>query len=135
MNRVLAIDYGTKRCGIAVTDLLQMTAQPLDTVHPEKLFEFFKNYFDTEPVETLVVGLPVQKDGTPSKVETEIVGFIRKFKAQYPAINVIRVDERYTSKMASQSLITMGAKKNQRKQKELIDKLSATLILQTFLEK
>ena len=112
-----------------------MTAQPLDTVHPEKLFEFFKNYFDTEPVETLVVGLPVQKDGTPSKVETEIVGFIRKFKAQYPAINVVRVDERYTSKMASQSLITMGAKKNQRKQKELIDKLSATLILQTFLEK
>ena len=135
MNRVLAIDYGTKRCGIAVTDLLQMTAQPLDTVHPEKLFEFFKNYFDTEPVETLVVGLPVQKDGTPSKVETEIVGFIRKFKAQYPAINVVRVDERYTSKMASQSLITMGAKKNQRNQKELIDKLSATLILQTFLEK
>lgn len=135
MNRVLAIDYGTKRCGIAVTDLLQMTAQPLDTVHPEKLFEFFKNYFDTEPVETLVVGLPVQKDGTPSKVETEIVGFIRKFKVQYPAINVVRVDERYTSKMASQSLITMGAKKNQRKQKELIDKLSATLILQTFLEK
>jgi|TARA_B110000285_G_scaffold198846_1_gene231579 putative holliday junction resolvase len=135
LNRVLAIDYGTKRCGIAVTDLLQMTAQPLDTVHPEKLFEFFKNYFDTEPVETLVVGLPVQKDGTPSKVETEIVGFIRKFKAQYPAINVVRVDERYTSKMASQSLITMGAKKNQRKQKELIDKLSATLILQTFLEK
>ena len=135
MNRVLAIDYGTKRCGIAVTDLLQMTAQPLDTVHPEKLFEFFKNYFDTEPVETLVVGLPVQKDGTPSKVETEIVGFIRKFKAQYPAINVVRVDERYTSKMASKSLITMVAKKNQRKQKELIDKLSATLILQTFLEK
>ena len=79
--------------------------------------------------------MPVQKDGTPSKVETEIVGFIRKFKAQYPAINVVRVDERYTSKMASQSLITMGAKKNQRKQKELIDKLSATLILQTFLEK
>ncbi len=135
MSRILAIDYGTKRCGIAVTDNLKITANPLDTVHPEKLLEYLANYIQENEVEILVVGAPFRMSGEASKVETEIVGFIRKFKKQFPQIPVEREDERLTSKMASQTIASLGIPKNKRKDKSLVDKMSATLILQSFLNR
>lgn len=135
MPRIIAIDYGTKRCGIAVTDNLQITANPLDTLHPEQLFDFFTTYFQENEVSTLVVGAPFRMSGEASKVESEIVGFIRKFKKQYPEIQVEREDERFTSKMASQTIASLGIPKNKRKDKSLVDKMSATLILQSFLNR
>ena len=135
MPRIFAIDYGTKRCGLAVTDNLKITANPLDTVHPENLLEYLVNYFQENEVETLVVGAPFRLSGEASKVETEIVGFIRKFKKQFPQIPVEREDERLTSKMASQTIASLGIPKNKRKDKSLVDKMSATLILQSFLNR
>ena len=135
MPRIIAIDYGTKRCGLAVTDNLKITSNPMDTVHPDDLLDYFAKYFAENEVETLVVGAPFRMSGEASKVESEIVGFIRKFKKQFPGIPVEREDERLTSKMASQTIASLGIPKNKRKVKSLVDKMSATLILQSFLNR
>ena len=132
--RIMAIDYGEKRCGIAVTDPLQTCAFGLDTVSTDMLMSFMKHYFDTENVSHLVVGEPKQRDNTPSAIESQIKVFITQVKHEFPLLKIARQDERYTSKIAKQSLIQSGAPKKVRQKKEVIDKLSATLILQGFLD-
>jgi len=133
MGRILAIDYGTKRTGIAVTDELQLIASGLTTVETPKLLSFLKDYFEKETVEKVLIGEPKQKDGTASDVEVYILKFITKLEKMTPEMPLVRVDERYTSKMAFQTMIDSGLKKKQRRNKALIDEISATIILQQYL--
>lgn len=133
MGRILALDYGTKRTGIAVTDPLQMIASGLTTIATPELIDFLVSYFSEEKVVTVLVGKPTQKDGTPSEVEGAILQFLKQFKARFPHMPIERVDERYTSKMAFQTMIDSGLKKKQRRNKSLIDEISATIILQEYL--
>mgnify|MGYP001058953167 CR=1 FL=1 len=133
MKRLLAIDYGTKRCGIAVTDILQISVNPLSVVHPTELLSFLEAYIAKEPVELLIIGEPIRTDGSQGKIEPEIVGFIRKFQKQFPLIPIERQNEQGTSKMAVQTMIATGVKKKARAQKSAVDKVSAVLILQTYL--
>ena len=133
MARLLAIDYGTKRTGIAVTDELQLIASGLTTVPTEKLIPFLKKYFIDENVELVIVGEPKQKDGTHSKVEGEIKKFIQKFSELFSTIKIDRMDERFTSKIAFKIMIDSGLNKKQRQNKALIDEISATIILQDYL--
>ena len=134
MARIMAIDYGKKRCGVAVTDPLQTCAFGLDTFAPEKLISFIKSYTTLEKVSTLVVGEPKQRDNSPSEIESKIAVFLTKLKREFPTLDIVRYDERFTSKMAQQVLIQTGAPKKVRQKKEVIDKLSATLILQGYLD-
>jgi putative pre-16S rRNA nuclease len=133
MGRILAIDYGEKRTGIAVTDELQIIASGLTTVDTKELLQFLKNYTRTEKVELILIGEPKQMDYSPSESEALIRPFIVKLKKQLPEIPIQRVDERFTSKIAFQTMIDSGLKKQQRKNKALIDEISATLILQSYL--
>ena len=133
MARILSIDYGTKRIGIAVTDELQMIASGLTTVASHELFSFLKNYFSEEKVELVIIGDPKQKDGTHSNVEVDIQKFIQRFSERFPEMKTARMDERFTSKMAFQTMIDSGLKKKQRQNKALIDEISATIILQDYL--
>jgi putative holliday junction resolvase len=135
MPRILAIDYGTKRTGIAVTDQLQIIASGLTTVPTEDLFAFLKMYFSKENVSHVIIGEPKQMDGTPSESAAAINVFTQKFSAIYPAIKVIRMDERFTSKMAFQTMIDSGLKKQQRKNKALVDEIAATILLQDYLSR
>ncbi len=133
MARILAIDYGMKRTGIAVTDGLQIIASGLTTVNTKDLIPFLKEYVATESVELFLVGEPKQMDNTASESEVLIQPFMVKLEKQFPLIPIKRVDERFTSKMAFQTMIDSGLKKQQRKNKSLIDEISATLILQSYL--
>lgn len=133
MGRILAIDYGTKRTGIAVTDEMQIIASGLTTVNTNELLPFLKNYISTETVEKFVVGEPKQMDNTVSESEVFIQKFLEKLNKEIPSIPVERVDERFTSKMAFQTMIDSGLKKKQRQNKALVDEISATLILQSYL--
>ncbi|OEJ98831.1 Holliday junction DNA helicase RuvA [Flavivirga aquatica] len=133
MARILAIDFGTKRTGIAVTDELQIIASGLTTVNTKDLLAFLKDYVAKETVELFLVGEPKQMDNTASESEVHIISFINKLEKQFPNIPIQRVDERFTSKMAFQTMIDSGLKKNQRKNKALVDEISATLILQSYL--
>ncbi len=133
MGRVLAIDYGKKRTGIAVTDELQIIASGLTTVPTEELLAFLKTYLAKEEVELFLVGEPRQMDNTASESEKLILPFLERLKTNFPNIPVQRVDERFTSKMAFQTMIDSGLKKKQRQNKALIDEISATLILQSYL--
>jgi putative Holliday junction resolvase len=133
MARILAIDYGTKRTGIAITDELQIIASGLTTVNTKEIFSFLKAYISKEAVELFLVGEPKQMDNTASESEIFIVPFLKKLEAEFPNIPVKRIDERFTSKMAFQTMIDSGLKKNQRKNKALVDEISATLILQSYL--
>nr|WP_299384337.1 Holliday junction resolvase RuvX [Allomuricauda sp.] len=135
MARILALDYGKVRTGIAVTDELQLIASGLTTVATKDLLSFLKDYIATERVEKVVVGLPKQMDNTPSESEGLIQGFLKKFKAQFPTMPLDRQDERFTSKMAVQSMIQGGVKKKKRQDKALVDEISATLILQAYLNR
>ena len=134
MGRLLAIDYGTKRCGIAVTDPLQLIASGLTTVAADELLPFLTNYFNQEQVDLVVVGEPTRHDGTHSDVEANIREFISQFVLSFPTMRVERQDERFTSKMAFQTMIDGGMKKKQRRNKAMIDQISATIILQDFLQ-
>lgn len=134
MGQILAIDYGTARCGLAATDELQIIASGLGAVPTVELMTFLGKYFEENRVETVVVGLPVDLRGGISQVETDILKFIEKFTAQYPEITVRRFDERFTSKIASYFISQSGKNKKARQDKGLIDKVSATIILQNFLE-
>lgn len=133
MARILAIDYGMKRTGIAVTDELQIIASGLTTVSTKELIPFLKDYTNKEQVELFLVGEPKQMDNTASESEVLIQPFLVKLEKQFPNIPMLRVDERFTSKMAFQTMIDSGLKKNQRKNKALVDEISATLILQSYL--
>ena len=135
MARILSIDYGTKRTGIAVTDTLQIIATGLTTIHTQTLFTFLENYFKKEPVECVVIGNPKRLDNTPSDSAQHIVGFTRKLKEKYPQLKVEMLDERFTSVMSQQAMIAAGTTKKQRQNKETIDMLSAVLLLQNYLEK
>ncbi|WEK69431.1 MAG: Holliday junction resolvase RuvX [Candidatus Chryseobacterium colombiense] len=134
MGQILAIDYGKARCGIAATDDMQIIASGLDTVQTPVLIEFLKKYFNANRVDEVVVGLPVDLRGNISEVETDILKFIEVFQKEFPMIKVNRFDERFTSKMASFFISQSGKSKKQRQEKGLIDKVSATIILQNFLE-
>ena len=133
MGRILAIDYGSKRTGIAVTDEMQIIASGLTTVSTKSLLEFLKSYVSLETVDLIVVGLPKQMNNKLSKSEPLILKFIKILNNQFPDMPVERVDERFTSKIAFRSMITSGLNKNQRKNKSLVDEISATLILQSYL--
>ncbi|MCS3868233.1 putative Holliday junction resolvase [Chryseobacterium ginsenosidimutans] len=134
MGQILAIDYGKARCGIAATDDMQIIASGLDTILTPVLIEFLKKYFGENRVDEVVVGLPVDLKGNLSAVETDILKFIEIFQKEFPTIKVNRLDERFTSKMASFFISQSGKSKKQRQEKGLIDKVSATIILQNFLE-
>ncbi|WP_372800234.1 Holliday junction resolvase RuvX [Lutibacter sp.] len=134
MGRILAFDYGEKRTGLAVTDELQIIASGLTTVATKKIFSFLTDYLKNETVELFIVGEPKQLNSKESESEQFIKPFIQKLKTTFPKIPIKRVDERFTSKMAFQSIIDSGLKKKQRQNKALIDEISATLILQTYLQ-
>jgi putative Holliday junction resolvase len=134
MGRILAIDYGTKRVGIAVTDPLQMIANPLTTIHSKDVIQFLKDYTTKEEVDCFVIGEPRRMNYEASGPEKQIEAFIRTLKKQIPGIQIERVDERFTSKIAFQAMIDAGLKKKDRANKELVDMISAAVILQSYLE-
>lgn len=133
--RIMGIDYGTKRVGIAVTDPLQIIATGLTTVATEEAFSFIRQYFEEEEVECIVVGEPLHLDGSPSQITPQLQLFIAQLKKQFPTIAVETQDERFTSEEAKQIILKSGVNKKKRRDKSLIDKISAVLILQDFLEK
>lgn len=133
MSRIIAIDYGIKRTGIAVTDDFQIIASGLTTVASDAVLSFLDTYFKTENVSTVLVGEPKQMNGQPSESAVIIDNFITKFKNKFPNMPVLRVDERFTSKMAFQTMIDSGLNKKQRQNKALIDEIAATIMLQDFL--
>ena len=133
MSRIMAIDYGKKRTGLAVTDPLQIIATGLTTVETPQLMNFLKDYFSREPVEKILVGEPTNWDDSDTHATPLVREFVRRLEKNFPNIPVQMVDERYTSKMASQAMIDMGMKKNQRRNKALVDEIAATIILQEFL--
>jgi putative Holliday junction resolvase len=133
MPRILAIDYGQKRTGIAVTDDMQIIASGLTTVASPTAIAFLKDYFSKENVEVVLIGEPKQMNGEPSESASIIKGFVTHFTNHFPEMKVIRVDERFTSKMAFQTMIDSGLKKKQRQNKALIDEISATIMLQDYL--
>ncbi|PID69798.1 MAG: Holliday junction resolvase RuvX [Flavobacteriales bacterium] len=135
MARILAIDYGKKRTGIAVTDELQIIASGLTTVDTQKIFSFLTDYLSKEKVALFLVGEPKQMNNTPSESETIIQPFVEKLQKTFPKIPVKRIDERFTSKMAFQTMIDSGLKRKQRQNKALVDEISATIILQSYLYK
>ena len=135
LSRIVAIDYGTKRTGVAVTDPGQMIATPMETVASHELMVFLEKYFIKEEVETLVVGLPVRTDGSDSESMRPLRFFVQAFKKRFPAIGVEWMDERFTSKMAMDAMVAGGMKKSDRRVKGNIDKISASLILQSWLER
>lgn len=130
----MGIDYGTKRIGIAVTDPLQIIASGLDTVPTGEIFDYLSGYFQKETVEKIVVGEPLHEDGNPAQIAHLVVGFVRKLQRLFPKIAVVTRDERYTSVEAKRIILQSGAKKKKRRNKELVDKISAVLILQDYME-
>ena len=134
MARILAIDFGEKRTGIAVSDPLQMIANGLTTVDTTHLEQFLIDYVTKESVERFVIGFPTTLRNEPAVVTAQITPFVEKLKQRFPSIPVELVDERFTSKMAFQTMIDGGLKKKARQNKGLIDQISATIILQTYLE-
>lgn len=134
MGRILAIDYGRKRSGIAVTDSLQIIANGLTTVPTHTLMDFIKNYIKTKSVERIVIGLPKKLDNTPSENMRNITPFVNRLKKELPDMPVEMYDERFTSAIAHQAMIMGGAKKSTRRDKSIIDEISATIILNDYLE-
>jgi putative Holliday junction resolvase len=133
MARILSIDYGLKRTGIAVTDDFQIIASGLTTIPSTDIISFLKTYFSKENVETVIIGEPKQMNGLPSESTEIIEKFIAQFHIEFPNMKMERVDERFTSKMAFQTMIDSGLKKKQRQNKGLIDEIAATILLQDYL--
>ena len=134
MARVLSIDYGNKRVGLAVTDPFQMIATRLATVSAEEIWKYLSDYFEREQVELVLVGYPKQMNNQPSEAIRYINPFLKKFQIQYPTMPIQLMDERFSSKMAFQTMIDAGVKKKDRQNKATIDGVSATIILQSYLE-
>lgn len=135
MPRILSIDYGIKRTGIAVTDEMQIIASGLTTVSSNELILFLKDYFSKEKVEKVIIGEPKQMNGLPSESAPIIEKFIKQFLKEFPEMPLDRVDERFTSKMAFQTMIDSGLKKKQRQNKALVDEIAATIMLQDYMSK
>lgn len=134
MARILALDYGKKRTGIAVSDPLQIIARALETVDSNELIGYLKKYFKEEEVEKVIIGFPLNFDDTPTHATPLVEKFIGKYQHVFPHIPIEKVDERLSSKMASQAISQMGLKKKERENKELIDTVAATILLQDYLE-
>ncbi len=134
MGRILSIDYGQKRVGIAVTDPGQIIANGLETIRAHDTIEFLKKYFEAEDVELVVIGYPKQMNNTPSESVRYVDAFVSAFVKHFPDKKYYLMDERFTSKMAFQAMIDGGLKKKKRQDKALIDKISATILLQSYLE-
>ncbi len=134
MARILALDFGLKRTGIAVTDPLQIIATSLETIQTPELFDYLRKYFLQEKVECLVVGEPRNLNNTRVGISDDIDRFIAKFIQEYPAIPVKRIDERFTSKIAQQTILAAGKNKKARRDKSIVDRISAVIILQSYLE-
>lgn len=134
MPRILAIDYGKKRTGIAVTDPLKMIASGLTTVPTHELIPFLKKYFIKEPVEKIVIGYPKNLDGSATDATTLVEEGIRILRKNFPDVPILKIDERFTSKIASQSILASGVNKKQRQNKALTDEVSATILLQDYLQ-
>jgi putative Holliday junction resolvase len=134
MGRIIGIDYGTKRIGLAVTDPLQIFASPLDTVEPSGFFAFIRHYLETELIDAFVIGYPVQLNNKPSESVNQINPFIRKLEKTFPGKPIHLADERFTSQMALRTMIDGGVKKSDRRDKSLVDRISASIILQSFLD-
>jgi putative holliday junction resolvase len=134
LGRILAIDYGKKRVGLAVTDPLQIIATRLDTISSEQIWTYLGNYFQRETVDRVLVGYPVQLNNMPSEALNYINPFIKAFTRKFPAIEVELVDERFTSRLAHYAMLEGGLKKSDRQNKALVDGISATIILQSWLE-
>ena len=134
MSRIVAIDYGEKRTGIATTDPLQLIASPLTTVNTNELFDFLDQYLRTEKVETIVIGVPNALNSQTNPILKKIESFTQKLQQKFPKLTLKHVDERFTSKMASQAILKSGVKKIKRQDKSLVDKVSAAIILQSYLD-
>ena len=132
--RLMAFDYGTKRIGIAVTDPLQIIATGLDTIHPNAIIEYLKKYMQTEQIERFIVGEPKQMDNTPSQSAQHVKGFVNLLKKQFPDIPITMLDERFTSKMATAAILASGRNKKDRQDKGLVDTVSATILLQSYMQ-
>lgn len=135
MARILCIDYGGKRTGLAVTDPLKIIATSLATIESKELIPFLKKYFQQEEVELILIGEPKNWDETDTHATPLVKSAITKLKKEFPQIPLKTVDERYTSKMASQAMVAMGMKKKDRQKKENVDRIAATIMLQEYLEK
>ena len=135
MGRILSIDYGKKRTGIAVSDQLQIIANGLTTVETSGIFDFLNDYLQREAVSCIVVGLPKQMNNEPSENMKRIEPFVNRLRKLYPQIPVEYWDERFTSKMAQQTMRDAGLKMKERQNKELVDEISATIILQGYMER
>jgi putative Holliday junction resolvase len=130
----MAFDYGTKRVGVAVTDPLQIIATALDTIHAKDIFTFIADYVAKEPVEAFVVGIPQRLNGTETDASEHVSVFVKHLSNRYPDIPIHKIDERFTSKIAMQSMVSAGVSKKDRKVKGNLDKVSATIILQSYME-
>lgn len=134
MGKALGIDYGTKRTGIAITDAMQIIASGLTTIATHTLDDFILNLVQKEAIECFVVGDPKNLDGTATDSTSHVNGFVKRIKQKYPNIPIYQIDERFTSKIAKQSILASGVKKKVRQNKALVDEVSATIILQSFLD-
>ena len=134
MARILAIDYGKKRTGLAVTDMLQITANPVLTIETRDLMAWLENYFRTEQVETVVIGHPTQMNGQESESMNYIRPFMERFRVAFPAIPLVAFDERFTSVLAHQAMLAGGMKKKDRQNKAVVDKLAACIILEGYMD-
>jgi putative Holliday junction resolvase len=134
LGRILSIDYGGKRTGLAVTDPLKIIATGLTTVETPKLISFLKDYFSREQVELVIIGMPVNWDDSATHATPLVQKFIKEFKKNFLSIPIKEVDERFTSKLASQAMLQMGLKKKQRQNKAMLDEIAATIMLQEYLQ-
>lgn len=134
MSRILAIDYGLRRTGIAVTDPLKIIATGLTTAPTAELMDFLVRYCQQEPVELFVVGLPLYPDGNPAQIAGAVDEFVEKLRKQFPDKPVVRQDERYTSNEAKRIILQSGVKKQKRRDKSLVDKIAAALILEQYMQ-
>jgi putative Holliday junction resolvase len=135
MGRILSIDFGGKRTGIAVTDPLKIIATGLKTVETNKLMAFLKEYCSSEEVELIIIGMPVNWDDSATHATPLVKSFVHRLNKELPSVPVKEVDERYTSKLASQAMLQMGLKKKQRQNKAMIDEIAATIMLQEYLNR
>jgi len=134
LGRILSIDYGGKRTGLAVTDPLKIIATGLCTVETPKLKAFLKDYFSKEQVEQVIIGMPVNWDDSATHATPLVQQFIKDFQKNFPSIPIQEVDERFTSKLAAQAMLQMGLKKKQRQNKSMLDEIAATIMLQEYLQ-
>ena len=134
MGRLLVIDYGLVRSGLAVTDTMQITANPLETIQTKDLLSWLRDYFAKEEVEKVIIGCPTRMNGQPSEITPQIDNFKKTFNSLFPAIPLISYDERFTSILAQKAMISAGCKKKNRQEKSRVDKIAACIILEDYLE-